>query len=85
MLIWYLSFRIFTQIREQVLRDLRSSLFRHINYLRLRFHLRNQSGELFSYLFGSPLAQVQTYFHQLTMMGPHSAFYAISTLVVVLF
>ncbi len=85
MLLWHISFRIFTRIREQVLRDLRSALFRHINYLCLRFHVKNQSGELFSYLFGTPLLQVQNYFHQLTMMGPHCAFCAISTLVVVFF
>jgi ABC-type multidrug transport system fused ATPase/permease subunit len=85
MLIWHWSYRMFTRVRETVLRDLRSAFFRHINSLCLRFQLRHQSGELFSYLFGTPLTQVQTYFQQLTMMGPHCAFSAISTLVVVLF
>lgn len=85
MLLWHISYRIFTKIREVVVRDLRSAFFRHINSLCLRFHVRHQSGELFSYLFGTPLTQVQTYFQQLTMMGPHCAFSAISTLVVVMF
>lgn len=85
MLLWHLSYRMFTRIREKVVRDLRAAFFRHINYLCLRFHVKNQSGELFSYLFGTPLTQVQTYFQQLTMMGPHCAFSAVATLVVVLF
>jgi len=85
MLLWHLSYRMFTRIREKVVCELRSAFFRHINYLCLRFHVRHQSGELFSFLFGTPLTQVQTYFHQLTMMGPHCAFSAITTLVVVLF
>ncbi len=85
MLLWHISYRIFTKIREMVVRDLRSAFFRHINSLCLRFHVRHQSGELFSYLFGTPLTQVQTYFQQLTMMGPHCAFSAISTLMVVMF
>ena len=85
MLLWHWSYRMFTRIREKVVCDVRSAFFRHINYLCLRFHVRHQSGELFSFLFGTPLTQVQTYFHQLTMMGPHCAFSAIATLVVVLF
>jgi ABC-type multidrug transport system fused ATPase/permease subunit len=85
MLLWHLSYRMFTRVREQVVRSLRSAFFRHINSLCLRFHVRHHSGELFSYLFGTPLLQVQTYFQQLTMMGPHCAFCAISTIVVVMF
>ena len=85
MLIWHWSYRMFTRVRESVLCDLRSAFFRHVNSLCLRFHVRHQSGELFSYLFGTPLTQVQTYFQQLTMMGPHCAFSAVTTLAVVLF
>lgn len=85
MLLWHLSYRMFTRVREKVVCELRSALFRHINYLCLRFHVRHQSGELFSFLFGTPLTQVQGYFQQLTMMGPHCAFSAVVTLSVVLF
>lgn len=85
MLLWTISYRIFTRIREAVVRDLRSAFFRHINSLCLRFHVRHQSGELFSYLFGTPLTQVQTYFQQLTQSGPVSLFSALSIIVVVMF
>lgn len=85
MLLWHLSYRILTRTRETVLRDLRSAFFRHLNSLCLRFHLRNQTGELFSYLFGTPLTKVQAYLNQLTMMGPHMLFSAIGTLGVVVF
>jgi subfamily B ATP-binding cassette protein MsbA len=85
MLGWHVSFRIFTRIREEIIRSIRSALFRHINTLCLRFHLKNNSGELFSYLFGTPLTQVQQFFQQASMMGPHYGFMVISTLAWVFF
>ena len=68
-----------------MIRKIRSSVFRHINSLCLRFHLKNNSGELFSYLFGTPLTQVQQFFQQASMMGPHYAFMVICTLAWVFF
>lgn len=79
MLGWHWSYRIFTKIREEVIRKIRSAVFRQINMLCLRFHLKNNSGELFSYLFGTPLTQVQQFFHQASMMGPHYLFMVVST------
>src|SRR5579862_6980496 len=61
MLVWHWSYRIFARIREAVLFGLRATFFRHINHLCVRFHGRYNSGELFSYVFGSPLTQVQQY------------------------
>jgi ABC-type multidrug transport system fused ATPase/permease subunit len=64
MLTWHCGYRIFTWVREQVLTDLREQFFRQVNHLCLRFHIKRSSGELFSYLFGSPLSQiVQFYQH----------------------
>ncbi|MDX2079895.1 MAG: ABC transporter ATP-binding protein [Terrimicrobiaceae bacterium] len=64
MLVWHIGYRMFTRIREQVVAALRATFFRQINALCLRFHMKRSSGELFSYLFGSPLANiVQFYQH----------------------
>ena len=84
MALWHVSFRVFTRVREEALFGLRARFFRHINQLCLRFHGQHNSGEIFSYLFGSPLTQVQTYFHQLTSMGPGSVFMLASSLIWVL-
>ncbi|MDX6766981.1 MAG: ABC transporter ATP-binding protein [Candidatus Methylacidiphilales bacterium] len=70
MVFWHLSFRIFTWVRERILLRLRARFYRHINSLCLRFHGRHNSGELFSYLFGSPLTQLQQFMHQTALMGP---------------
>lgn len=64
MLCWHFSYRIFTRVREKILSSLRARFFRQLNALCLRFHMRRSSGELFSYLFGSPLNNiVQFYQH----------------------
>ena len=58
MLMWHLGYRIFTWVREQMIFQLRGQFFRHVNHLCLRFHNQHPSGELQTYLFGSPLGQV---------------------------
>ena len=55
---WHLGFRIFTRVREKILSELRGCFFRQLNVLCLRFHMQRSSGELFSYLFGSPLNNI---------------------------
>ena len=67
MLFWHLGYRIFTRVREHVIFALRMKFFSHVNHLCLRFHRVHNSGELFNYLFGTPLAQIQQYFQQFTM------------------
>ena len=81
MLVWHWSYRIFTRIREGVIFGLRADFFRHINHLCLRFHGKKSSGELFSYLFGSPLAAVQQYFGQMALQGPAALFTLGSSLI----
>ncbi len=78
---WHWSYRMFTRVRETVLFGLRVRFFRHINHLCLRFHTRTQSGELFSYLFGSPLTQVQQYFHHVTNSVPGAVFTLLTSLI----
>jgi ABC-type multidrug transport system fused ATPase/permease subunit len=70
-LLFNLSLRIFGRIRERCVFELRSKFFRHINRLCLNFHARHQSGELFSYVFGSPLQQIQQYYQSLALIVPH--------------
>jgi ABC-type multidrug transport system fused ATPase/permease subunit len=81
MLVWHLGYRVFTFVREKVLFNIRASFFRHVNHLCLRFHRHHHSGEIFSYLFGSPLAQMQNYFQQFTIGAPGQMFIVISTLI----
>jgi len=64
MVTWHIGYRIFTSVREKILSALRTSFFRQLNALCLRFHMKRSSGELFSYLFGSPVGNiVQFYQH----------------------
>jgi ABC-type multidrug transport system fused ATPase/permease subunit len=81
MLVWHAGYRIFTYVREKVLFNVRATFFRHVNHLCVRFHRQHHSGELFSYLFGSPLLQMQTYFQQVTFAAPGALFIVITTLV----
>lgn len=81
MLVWHVGYRMFTYVREKVVFALRADFFRHVNHLCLRFHFRTHSGELFSYLFGSPLAQLQNYFQQFTFGAPGALFILLSTVI----
>ena len=81
MLVWHLGFRMFTYVRERALFGLRAQFFRHVNHLCLRFHVRNHSGELFNYLFGNPLQQVQAYFQQLAFGAAGSLVVLVTTVV----
>ncbi|MBV9998414.1 MAG: ABC transporter ATP-binding protein [Verrucomicrobia bacterium] len=72
MLAWYGSYRIFTHVRERIVMELRARFFRHINALCLRFHHRQSSGELFSYVFGAPVAVISGFYHTLVMNVPNA-------------
>ncbi len=80
MLFWHLGYRLFTRAREQVIFALRARFFRHVNHLCLRFHGAHSSGELFSYLFGSPLRAVMDFFQHATMNLPGSIIGVLVTL-----
>jgi ABC-type multidrug transport system fused ATPase/permease subunit len=80
MMFWHVGYRLFTRAREQVIFGLRGKFFRHVNHLCLRFHGAHSSGELFSYLFGSPLRAVMDFFQHATMNLPSSAIGVVVTL-----
>jgi ABC-type multidrug transport system fused ATPase/permease subunit len=81
MLVWHAGYRIFTYLREKVLFKVRANFFRHVNHLCLRFHRQHHSGEIFSYLFGSPLIQIQTYFQQFIYWVPGAMGIVLSTII----
>lgn len=85
MLSWHLGFRILTWVREKMVLDLRARFFRHVNHLCLKFHMRTASGELFSYLFGSPLGKVMEFYQHVSLNLPGSIVYAVSAIVLVFF
>ena len=78
---WYGSYKIFTRVREHIILQLRSRFFRHINGLCLRFHGKHPSGELFTYVMGSPLNEISVFYHNLMMNVPNSACMFIAALV----
>jgi ABC-type multidrug transport system fused ATPase/permease subunit len=80
MTLWHIGYRLFTRARERIVFRIRAHFFRHVNHLCLRFHGRHPSGELFSYLFGSPLGNVVGFIQQCTMMLPHTGIALVATL-----
>lgn len=80
MLMWHAGYRIFTHVRERALFTLRAFFFRHVNHLCLRFHGRHPSGELFNFLFGSPLANVVQFYQHTSTSVPGAIFTLVSTL-----
>lgn len=83
MLCWHLSFRLFTRACTRVIVRIRTDFFQHVNFLCLRFHEQKQSGELLSYLFGSPLAGVQRFLFNFVLVVPFVVFTLLSTLMLV--
>ncbi len=69
---WYGSYKVWTSVREQIIMELRAKFFRHINRLCLRFHGRHSSGELFTYVMGSPLGEISSFYHNIAMNVPNA-------------
>jgi subfamily B ATP-binding cassette protein MsbA len=77
---WHTGYRMFTWVRERVVFALRGQFFRHVNHLCLRFHGQHSSGELFSYLFGTPLGNVMAFFQHTSMAVPGAIITTLTTL-----
>ncbi len=80
MAFWHAGYRLFTWAREKVVFHLRGQFFRHVNHLCLRFHGNHPSGELFSYLFGTPLQNIMNFFQHTSMSVPGSVVSIVLTL-----
>ena len=83
MLCWHFSMRLFACACARALVRIRTDFFQHVNFLCLRFHEQKQSGELLSYLFGSPLGGVQQFLFQFVLIVPFVVFTLLSTLALV--
>jgi ABC-type multidrug transport system fused ATPase/permease subunit len=68
--LWHTGYRFFTWARERIVFDLRCQFFSHVNQLCLRFHGEHSSGELFSFLFGTPLSNVMQFFQHVSLLVP---------------
>jgi ABC-type multidrug transport system fused ATPase/permease subunit len=77
---WHVGYRFFTWARERIVFGLRARFFRHVNHLCLRFHGEHSSGELFSYLFGTPLGNLMQFFQHVSVLVPGSVVTVLSTL-----
>ncbi len=77
---WYGSYKIFTRVRESIVLELRARFFRHINGLCLRFHGKHSSGELFTYVMGSPLAEISGFYNTIAMQVPNALCLFLSSL-----
>ncbi len=84
MLMWHIGYRIFTWVREQILTALREQFFRQVNHLCLRFHIKRSSGELYSYLFGSPLGNIVQFYQHCSMHIAGSIITVISAVAITL-
>ena len=80
MTFWHFGYRLFIRARENIIFALRAKFFRHVNQLCLRFHGAHSSGELFSYLFGSPLNAVMQFFQHATMALPSAIVFVLMTI-----
>lgn len=83
MLVWHVGYRFFTWVRERIVFILRARFFRHVNHLCLRFHGHRPSGEIFNFLFGSPLAQFMHFYQHTSMHVAGAVVTIISTLLVI--
>ena len=83
MLCWHFSMRLFARACTRALVRIRIDFFQHVNFLCLRFHEQKPSGELLSYLFGSPLGGVQQFLFQFVLVVPFVIFTLLSTLALV--
>lgn len=70
MLVWLAGYRGFIHSIEDMLCILRGRFFRHVQGLCFRFHDQVSSGELFSYIMGTPAASLRLFLQQFTMLVP---------------
>lgn len=63
------------QLRAQkgCMMNLRSVLFSHIQHLCMRFFDKTPSGEIFNYILGSPMGNIETYLSGVTLGVPYQA------------
>jgi ABC-type multidrug transport system fused ATPase/permease subunit len=65
MVSYFIGLKSMITATEGLIFEIRSRFFRHIQRLCFKFHDKTSSGELFSYVMGSPLAQLSGFIRQL--------------------
>jgi ABC-type multidrug transport system fused ATPase/permease subunit len=70
---WAVGYRRLLKLVEDLLFELRAEFFRHVQGLCLRFHSQVSSGELYSYLMGSPMANIGNFVRQMLILVPTQA------------
>lgn len=71
MAIWRLGYVKLIHAIESMLCEIRSSFFKHVQGLCFRFHDQTTSGELFSYIMGSPINSIKMFLQQFSVMAPY--------------
>ena len=70
MALWGVGYKNMLIGIEGFLFNIRSKFFEHVQTLCMRFHDKNSSGELFNYLFGTPMANLKNFLNQFSMQVP---------------
>lgn len=70
---WAIGYRRLLKLVEDLLFELRAQFFRHVQGLCLRFHSQVSSGELYSYLMGTPMANIGNFIRQMLILVPTQA------------
>lgn len=69
--VWTVGYRKLITAIEGLLFEIRIRFFRHIQHLCFRFHDTTSSGEMFNYLFGTPINSLKTFLHQFCSTVPY--------------
>jgi len=69
--VWTIGYRRLITAVEGLLFELRIRFFRHIQHLCFRFHDRTSSGEMFNYIFGTPINSLKTFLNQFCLTVPY--------------
>ena len=70
MVSWGVAYKSMLIGIEGFLFKMRSMFFEHVQMLCMRFHDKNSAGELFNYIFGTPMNNLKTFLNQFSMMVP---------------
>lgn len=69
--LWGVAYRKLLKGLEDFMFKMRSAFFEHVQTLCMRFHDKNSSGELFNYIFGTPMANLKDFLSQFAIGVPY--------------
>lgn len=71
MILWGVAYHNLLKGLEEFMLKMRSKFFSHVKALCMRFHDKNSSGELFNYIFGTPMTNLKTFLNQFAISVPY--------------